>query len=186
MKKSSRRTRPAEWKEKPALTVGMDLGDRFSHYCGLNKDGEVVEEGRIPTREAALRRQFEGEPRQRIAMECGTHSPWVSRLLKQLGHQVMVANARKLRAITTKSDQAKSTPKTKPPPRGKSKAPPLDTTSRLIEAAEVRLRRERHFSRELFSRAGQFLPTCLSSAQGPPGSNKPRGASGTRGIAARE
>lgn len=42
--------------------MGLDLGDRFSHYCGLNQDGEVVEEGRIPTREAALRRQFEGEP----------------------------------------------------------------------------------------------------------------------------
>jgi transposase len=87
----------------------MDLGDRFSHYCVLNKDGEVVEEGRIPTREGALRRQFEGEPRQRIAMECGTHSPWVSRQLKKLGHQVIVANARKLRAISqneSKNDRA--------------------------------------------------------------------------------
>ena len=33
-------------------------------------------------------------------MECGTHSPWVSRLLAELGHQVIVANARKIRAIT--------------------------------------------------------------------------------------
>jgi len=40
------------------------------------------------------------EPRQRVAMECGTHSPWVSRLLKKLGHQVIVANACKLRAIS--------------------------------------------------------------------------------------
>lgn len=100
MKKSSRRTRRVEWKEKPAITVGMDLGDRLCHYCVLNKDGEVIEEGRIPTNEAAMRRQFEGEPRQRIAMECGTQSPWISRVLKQLGHQVMVANARKLRAIS--------------------------------------------------------------------------------------
>src|SRR5260370_19000187 len=87
----------------------MDLGDRFSHYCMLNKDGEVVEEGRIPTNEAAMRRQFEGEARQRIAMECGTHSPWLSRLLKKLGHQVIVANARKLRAISqneSKNDRA--------------------------------------------------------------------------------
>lgn len=109
MKKNSRTTRSAEWKEKPAFTVGIDLGDRFSHYCVLNQDGEVIEEGRIPTREAALRRQFEGEPRQRIAMECGTHSPWVSALLKRLGHQVLVANARKLRAISqneSKNDRA--------------------------------------------------------------------------------
>ncbi len=109
MKKSSRSKRSAEWKERPAITVGLDLGDRFSHYCGLNKDGEVVEEGRIAMNEAALRRQFEGEPRQRIAMECGTHSPWISRLLNKLGHQVIVANARKLRAISqneSKNDRA--------------------------------------------------------------------------------
>jgi len=109
MKKSNRRQQSAEWKERPAITVGLDLGDRFSHYCKLNQEGEVVEEGRIASSEAALRRQWESEPRQRIAMECGTHSPWVSRLLKKLGHQVIVANARKLRAISeneSKNDRA--------------------------------------------------------------------------------
>jgi transposase len=50
--------------------------------------------------EVALRRHFEGEPCLRIALECGTHSPWVSRLLTALGHQVIVANARKIPAIT--------------------------------------------------------------------------------------
>jgi transposase len=109
MKNNSRSKPSAEWKDRPATTVGLDLGDRFSHYCILNQDGEVVEEGRIPTSEAGLRRQFEGEGRQRIAMECGTHSPWVSRLLQKLGHQVIVANARKLRAISqneSKNDRA--------------------------------------------------------------------------------
>jgi transposase len=100
MKKSIRSKRSAEWKPRPAITVGVDLGDRFSHYCMLNQDGEVVEEGRIPTSAVALRRQFAGEARQRIAMECGTHSPWIGRRLQQLGHQVIVANARKLRAIS--------------------------------------------------------------------------------------
>ena len=110
MKKVIRnREQQAEWKQKPSITVGLDLGDRWSHYCLLNEDGEVVEEGRIPTTETGLRRQFEGEPRQRVAMECGTHSPWISRLLKQLGHQAIVANARKLRAISqneSKNDRA--------------------------------------------------------------------------------
>lgn len=100
MKKRNRRERTAEWKTRPTITVGLDLGDRFIHYCMLNAAGEVVEEGRIPTKEAALRRHFEGERRQRVAMECGTHSPWISRLLHKLGHQVIVANARKLRAIS--------------------------------------------------------------------------------------
>ena len=61
MKKSSRSQRFAEWKERPMITVGLDLGDRFSHYCRLNQDGEVMEEGRVRTSEEALRRHFEGE-----------------------------------------------------------------------------------------------------------------------------
>jgi transposase len=99
MKKSSK---SQLWKgsKKPVITVGLDLGDRFSRYCVLEQEGEVVEEGRIKTSEAGLRRHFEGEPRMRIALECGTHSPWVSRLLQQLGHEVIVANTRKIRAIT--------------------------------------------------------------------------------------
>ena len=86
--------------EKPSLTVGLDLGDRFTQYCMLNRDGEVVETGRIQTTEAAFRRHFQGEPVLRVALECGTHSPWISRLLEQFGHQVLVANTRKIRAIT--------------------------------------------------------------------------------------
>lgn len=85
---------------KPTMTVGLDLGDRYSRYCVLNEAGEVMEEGRMQSSEGAFRRHFEGEPRQRVALECGTHSPWVSRLLKTLGHQVIVANARKIPAIT--------------------------------------------------------------------------------------
>jgi hypothetical protein len=73
---------------KPALTVGIDLGDRFSRYRVVNSDGEVIEEGRIQTTMAALVRHSAGEPRQLIAMECGTHSPWVSRLLQEMGHEV--------------------------------------------------------------------------------------------------
>jgi transposase len=85
---------------KPEMTLGLDMGDRYSHFCLLNADGDVVEEGRIQSTEAALRRRFENEPEIRIALECGTHSPWASRLLKTLGHQVIVANARKIPAIT--------------------------------------------------------------------------------------
>ena len=97
MKKSSR---AAKQMGKPEITIGLDLGDRFSHYCMLNEDGYATETGRIQTTEEALRRHFEGEPPMRVALECETHSPWISRLLEQLGHQVIVANARKIRAIT--------------------------------------------------------------------------------------
>lgn len=101
MKKVSKQQLAMETtKDKPGMTVGLDLGDRYSHYCLLNEDREVVEEGRIQSTESAFRRHFEGEPVLRIALECGTHSPWISRLLKKLGHQVIVANARKIPAIT--------------------------------------------------------------------------------------
>jgi transposase len=81
------------------LTVGLDLGDRFSRLLILDGDGQVTEEGRVATREAALRQRFAGCPPMRIALETGTHSPWVSRVLKECGHEVIVANSRKLRLI---------------------------------------------------------------------------------------
>jgi hypothetical protein len=61
--------------------------------------GEVIEEGRLRTTPETLRRRFASEPSLRIAIETGTHSPWVSRLLEECGHEVLVANARKLRLI---------------------------------------------------------------------------------------
>src|SRR5215471_10428365 len=85
----------AKKSEKPAMTVGVDIGDRYSRYCGL-QHAELLEEGRIGTDAESLRRHFAGESRKRIAIECGTHSPWISRLLKELGHEVIVANAGKV------------------------------------------------------------------------------------------
>ncbi len=83
----------------PALTVGLDLGDRFSQIAVLDAGGELVEEGRVATTELALRQRFSGCGRMRIALETGTHSPWVSRVLADCGHEVVVANSRKLRLI---------------------------------------------------------------------------------------
>ena len=60
----------------------------------------MTEEGRMQSSESVLRKHFAKEAVMRIAMEAGTHSPWVSRLLKRLGHQVLVANPRKIRAIS--------------------------------------------------------------------------------------
>jgi len=77
----------------------LDLGDRFSFYCVLNEVGEVILEQKLPTSPEAIRRAFEKIPRSRIASETGTHSPWVSRLLTELGHEVIVAHARNVRLI---------------------------------------------------------------------------------------
>ncbi len=87
-------------KQRPKVTAGLDLGDRYSYLCLIDtQSGEVLEEGRLRTTPEALRRRFVSEPSLRIAMETGTHSPWVSRLLEECGHEVLVANARKLRLI---------------------------------------------------------------------------------------
>ena len=78
----------------------MDLGDKYSYLCMIDQQsGEVLEEGRLRTTPEALRRRFASESSLRIAIETGTHSPWASRVLEELGHEVLVANARKLRLI---------------------------------------------------------------------------------------
>jgi transposase len=95
-------------KTMPNVTVGVDLGDRFSYLHVLDAAGECLEEGRIRTTHAAFRQRFETMERARIAMEAGTHSPWGKRLLEALGHEVIVGQPRKLRAIydnDSKSDR---------------------------------------------------------------------------------
>jgi len=81
------------------LFVGLDLGDKHAYVTILDQDGELIEESRLPTNKASFQRKFSTIQPCKIAMEVGTHSRWASHLLKDLGHDVLVANARKLRAI---------------------------------------------------------------------------------------
>ncbi len=81
------------------LTIGLDLGDRSSWYCVLGERGEVVLEQRLGTTPKAMREGFGAMPHCRIALETGMHSPWVSRCLSELGHEVIVAHARNVRLI---------------------------------------------------------------------------------------
>ncbi len=88
--------------KQPQMTAGLDLGDKYSYLCLIDTvSGEVIEEGRLRTTPEALRRRFSSEQQPlRIAIEAGTHSPWVSRVLEQeCGHEVLVANPRKTRLI---------------------------------------------------------------------------------------
>jgi transposase len=80
MKKSSKKPQfVAGAENRPSQVVGLDLGDRYSHYCMLTSSGEEMEEGKIRTEAAALEKHFGAEGRMRIALEAGTHSGWVSR-----------------------------------------------------------------------------------------------------------
>jgi len=108
MKKRSR----AQKSQKPTVktkgiqervTIGMDLGDKTSRYCMINHEGEILREGQVTTTKAGMVEGFGSLGRARIAIEVGTHSPWVSRLLKELGHEVVVANPKQVKLITESS-----------------------------------------------------------------------------------
>ena len=87
-------------KEHPNMTAGLDIGDNYSYLCLLDSESdEVIEEARLRTTPEDFRRRFTSEQPIRIAIEAGTHSPWASRVLEECGHEVLVANARKLRLI---------------------------------------------------------------------------------------
>ena len=90
------------------ITVGIDLGDKKHAICALDASGEILDQRKITNHKESLRRLSQKYPTARIVMEVGLHSPWISRFLKDLGHDVIVANPRKLRAIYTnerKSDE---------------------------------------------------------------------------------
>jgi transposase len=82
------------------LTIGMDLGDRWSFYWVLEESGKVILEEKLATTPEEMKQTFARMPRSRVALETGTHSPWVSRLLTQLRHEVIVAHAQKVDLIT--------------------------------------------------------------------------------------
>ena len=89
-------------------TIGLDLGERRHRFCVLDEAGEVVEQGSLSNERVALGRLTQRYRGALVVMEAGTHSPWISRYLKELGSEVIVSNPRKVRAIyqhERKSDQ---------------------------------------------------------------------------------
>lgn len=91
------------------LTIGLDIGDRKTHLCVLDHvTGEVLEEGSFKTTEEVLRKRLGSYEHARVALETGGHTRWMAACLADMGHEVLVANARKLRLITdndTKCDR---------------------------------------------------------------------------------
>jgi transposase len=93
---------------KRSITIGMDLGDKTSRCCAIDESGEVLFERATATTKRGMVQMFGALARCRVALEVGTHSPWVSRLLASFGHEVIVANARQVKLIsqsTRKDDQ---------------------------------------------------------------------------------
>ena len=86
------------------MTIGLDLGDKYSHLKVLNSEGEIIEEGRIRTNPEDFRKRFAGIDPAVVALEAGTHSPWAYRVIKECGHDLIVANPRKV-ALISQNDQ---------------------------------------------------------------------------------
>lgn len=98
-------TETKDWKVKAVVTMGLDLGDRYSAYCLLNQDGDVYEEGKMATTVEGLGKHLGGEKQWRVVMEAGTHSPWVARWLEEKGHEVIVADAGRVAAMSERKSK---------------------------------------------------------------------------------
>jgi len=151
----------------------MDLGDKTSRYCALGQDGEVIFERATATTKKGMGQVFGALSRCRIALEVGTHSPWVSRLLKSFGHEVIVANARQVKLIsqsTRKDDKldartlarlARIDPELLRPIRHRSERAQLDLTQIRVRAALVEARTGLvNGARGLAKALGERLPKC--------------------------
>src|SRR5947208_2772475 len=155
------------------ITIGLDLGDRSSRYCVLEGNGEVVQEGNVATTKKGLGQVFGGRKGCRMALEVGTHSPWVSRLLSGIGHEVIVANARQVKLIsqsTRKDDKldaqmlarlARIDPQLLRPIRHRSEQAQLDLMQIRVRAALVEGRTSLvNAARGLAKALGERLEKC--------------------------
>ncbi len=88
------------WKQETGLVIGIDLGDKMSAVCVRGADGKIRHEDRVRTGTVALQQWFGSVAASRVVIEVGTHSPWVGRQLEQMGHEVIVANPRRLKLIS--------------------------------------------------------------------------------------
>jgi len=155
------------------LTIGLDLGDRWSFYCVLDEAGKIILEQKVPTTPEAMKQTFSRMPQSRIALETGTHSPWASRLLTELEHEVIVAHAQKVQLITKsnrKDDRhdartlarlARIDPELLGPVRHRSVQAQIHLTVIRARAELVSVRTALvHAARGLVKSYGERLPKC--------------------------
>ena len=83
----------------PEVTLGLDVSDIYTHLCAVDEAAQVIGEQRVRTKPEALTKALAAYPGARVVMEAGPHSPWLSRLVAELGHEVLVANPREVALI---------------------------------------------------------------------------------------
>lgn len=179
-KKSSKQQSPKRASaRKGPITIGMDLGDKTSRYCLVGEAGDILAEGTVQTTKKAMTQKFAGMRRCRIAIEVGTHSPWLSRLLSSFGFEVIVANARKVKLISEsslKNDRmdarllarlARLDPELLRPIRHRSEQAQLDLMTIRTRAALVDARTGLvNAARGLTKAMGERLPSCDTDSMG--------------------
>jgi transposase len=105
VKKSTKKTMSSKVMSSKTMkngvaAVGIDLSDRNGHYYAIDQEGLLIEKGSVMLLSPELQRWASGIGKTVIAIEAGTHSPWISRLLSACGHEVIVANPVKVALIT--------------------------------------------------------------------------------------
>ena len=85
---------------KKAAVAGIDLGSKSSEVCLLDSEGKVIKRHKMRTTRNNFEALFGSLPRLRAAIETGPSSNWVARLLDELGHETIVADAQRVKIIT--------------------------------------------------------------------------------------
>ncbi|MGZ7100325.1 MAG: IS110 family RNA-guided transposase [Candidatus Angelobacter sp.] len=165
--------------ETGRITVGLDVGDKTSRYCVLDSEGGVQSEGSVGTTRKAMAQKFSGIRRCRIALEVGTHSPWLSRWLSGRGFEVIVANARQVQLISASSRKndrmdarllarlARVDPQLLRPIRHRSEQAQADLMAIRIRATLVEVRTGLVNAARGFAKAmGERLPACDTDSMG--------------------
>jgi transposase len=159
------------------LTLGLDLGDKFSYYCIIDKSEKRVEEGKVKTQRRAMERFFKSQSKMRVVVETGTHSRWVQAIAKEQGHEEIVVNPRQVRLISQnrkKSDRkdrellgrlARVDPELLYPIQHRSEAAQADlaVVKARDELVRARTRLVNHV-RGSVKAFGERLPSCSTEA----------------------
>jgi transposase len=181
MKKNStaqRSPKRAAAREEGPITIGMDLGDKVSRYCVLGgQESDQVMEGSVGMNKKAMLQKFARMRRCRVAMEVGTQSGWVSRLLSRLGFEVIVANARQVQLISASSRKndrmdarllarlARVDPQLLRPIRHRSEQGQADLMTIRVRATLMETRTKLvNAARGLAKTVGERLPACDADA----------------------
>ena len=164
-------------KKRSTVTIGIDLGDKYSHACFLDVDGVVAQECRVQTTRAAFTALLKKKAPSRVVIEVGTHSRWVSEIAESFGHEVLVANARQVALIygnTTKNDRTDAEilarlgrvdAKLLAPIKHRSASAQADLAVLKSRELLVGLRTKLvNHARGIVKAAGHRLPSCVADA----------------------